>query len=31
MSHHTDDHKRRVPLGQLVAQTLLRLTGWRAG
>lgn len=31
MSHHTDDRKRRAPLGQLVAQTLLRLTGWRAG
>jgi len=31
MSHQMDGRKRRVPLGQLIAQALLRLTGWRAG
>ena len=31
MSHHTEGRKRRAPLGQLIAQALLRLTGWRAG
>jgi len=31
MSHPTEDSKRRAPLGQRIAQALLRLTGWRAG